>query len=112
MARPLLLSALDETPVRINSGLVTEVQTIFAHNPSEVSGAYVKLYAGASTPVVGTVPIFAAWIPPGAAGSGGAERVLPVFAGAAQLWIAVATQAGAGLTAPAADFAVSLTFAG
>lgn len=104
-------ASLSNTPLPVNAGLMTEVQTLFAHNPGEVSGAYVKLYelAGTVAPDGTAVPVWAAWVGPGAADSGGASVVLPAFISYANLWIAVATQYAAGLTAPATAFNVTLT---
>lgn len=103
-ARPIRFPAQGEAPSRINAGAVAEIQTIFAYNPG-AAGAYVKLYAlaGSTAPDGSAVPIFSAWV---AATSG---AVLPMWVGAANIWIAVATEAGAGLTAPASDFEISLT---
>lgn len=112
MARPQRFSAQGETPAAINDLGACEIQTVFAHNPSEVSGAYVKFYSGAVAPTGASLPVFSVWVPPGAAGTGGAERTIPVFFGGALLWIAVATEAGAGLTAPASAFEISLTLQG
>lgn len=104
-------ASLSSTPQSVNAGLMTEVQTLFAHNPGEVTGAYVKLYelAGAVAPDGSAVPVWAAWVPPGAASSGGAAVVLPAFISYANLWIAVATQYAAGLGAPASAFNVTVT---
>lgn len=101
MSAPQALS-VTETPTQIAAGGVVEIQTLFVHNPG-ASGAYVKLYASAAAPNGSAVPIFSAWIP------ATSDRVLPVFAGAGQLWIAAAAEALAGLTAPASPFAVSIT---
>lgn len=103
-------AAQGETPSSIDSGRAGTLQTIFAHNPSEAAGAYVKIYAGESAPVGGSVPMWSAWVPPGSVDSGGAERVLPCFLDGGRFWIAVATEPGAGLTAPDADFEISATF--
>ncbi len=102
MARPQNFPAQGETPARIADGDVVEIQTIFARNPG-AAGAYVKIYAG-TTPTGASVPIFSAWVP------ANSERVLPLFIGGGLFWLAVATEAGAGLTAPNADFAVSITY--
>lgn len=99
-----------QTPVAIDSGQAGLLETIEAHNPSEAAGAYVKIYASATAPTAGSLPIWSARVPPGAVGSGGTARTLPVFLEGADLWIAVATTAGAGLTAPATPFEISLTF--
>lgn len=112
MARPYQFAAQGETPSQIFDGGVCELQTIFAHNPSEVAGAYVKLYASADAPTGSSVPIFAVWVPPGAVDSGGADRVIPAFVGGGNWWVAVATEAAAGLTAPDEDFEITITLQG
>lgn len=111
MATSTIFTALSNTPQRVAAGEVVEIETILAHNPSEVAGAYVKIYAlpGSSAPTSSDVPIWRGWVGPGAADSGGASAVLPVFVGGACFWIAVATEAGAGLTAPDEDFQVTMT---
>jgi hypothetical protein len=103
-AAPIRFAAQGATPSRIALGAVAEVQTIFAHNPG-AAGAYVKLYAlaGTTAPDGAAVPIFSAFI--GAV----TALVLPVFIGGSNLWIAVATEAGAGLTGPASAFEISIT---
>jgi hypothetical protein len=111
MARPQRLTG-NATPVSINGGRVSELQTIFAHNPSESAGAYVKVYATATTPDGNSIPIASVFVPPGAAGSGGVDRVIPLFVGGSNFWIAVATEFGAGLTGPASNFAITATYEG
>jgi hypothetical protein len=101
-ARPQLLATIDETPRAIGGGVLVEVQTVFAYN-SNATGAWIKIYASATTPTGSTVPIWAAFVGQGAV-------VLPVFIVGAQLWIAASTDMAAGLTAPAADLAGSLTY--
>jgi hypothetical protein len=104
---------LSNTPQRIAAGEVRELHTITAHNPSVVSGAYVKIYAlaGTTAPDGSAVPIWSGWVGPGIAGSGGTGSTLAVFIGGANFWIAVATEAGAGLSAPATAFQVSIVTA-
>lgn len=111
MATPTRFASLSNTPQRIAAGEVRRIETIAAHNPSEASGAYVKLYAltGSSAPTGSSVPVWAGWVGPGAAGSGGAGQLFPLFVDGANFWIAVATEFGAGLSAPAAAFNVSIT---
>ena len=65
MARPQRLTG-SATPISINGGRVSRLETIFAHNPSESAGAYVKVYAQAVAPVTGDVPIASVWVPFGA----------------------------------------------
>ena len=111
MARPQRLTG-SATPVSINGGRVCRLETIFAHNPSESAGAYVKVYVSATAPVAGTVPDASVWVPPGAAGTGGGDRVIPIFIDGANFWIAVATEFGAGLTGPASSFNITATLEG
>lgn len=111
MATSTPIAALSNTPISIAAGAVRRIETILAFNPSEVAGAYVKIYAlpGSTPPGSGAVPIWRGWVGPGAAGSGGASATLPVFIDGACFWIAVATEAGAGLTAPDEDFEITIT---
>lgn len=111
MATSTPFASLSNTPQRIKAGAVCKIETIMAHNPSEASGAYVKIYAlpGSSAPTGSATPIWRAWVGPGSTGSGGQGVPLPVFIDGACFWIAVATEAGAGLSAPASAFQVTVT---
>lgn len=111
MARAQRLTG-NATPVSINGGRVTELQTIFAHNPSEAAGAYVKVYASAAAPDANAIPIASVWVGFGAASSGGADKTIPLFIAGGNLWVAVATQEGAGLTGPASSFLITATLEG
>jgi hypothetical protein len=111
MARPQRLTG-SATPVSINGGRVCRLETIFAHNPSESAGAYVKVYASAAAPVAGDVPISSTWVGFGATGSGGVSLPIPLFISGANFWIAVATEFGAGLTGPASNFNITATLEG
>lgn len=101
---PQRFAAQGEVPTSINDGALTKIATIFPSNPDAAAAAYVKLYVGASAPNGSSEPVFSARVgalscPP-----------LPVFAESSHWWIAVATEPGAGLTAPATYFEVSITF--
>lgn len=109
-ARPIRLSQVDEVPRQIDSGRAGTVQTLFVQNDSEATGYYVKLYMSETAPTAASVPVWSDRVPAGAASSGGNSRTFPVFAEGAQWWIAVAALAGAGLTAHADEFEISLTF--
>lgn len=113
MATPTIFAALSNTPQRIAAGAVCRIETILANNTSEASGAYVKIYAlaGTTAPTGSAVPIWRGFVGAAPADSGGESAVLPVFIDGANFWIAVATEAGAGLSAPAAAFEVTITTA-
>jgi hypothetical protein len=104
-ARPIPLPAQAETPASLDGGRAGEVQTLTVRNPHAETGAYVKLYESAAAPTAGSIPAWAAWVP------GAQDRVFAPFVGGAQWWVAVSTEAAAGLTAPASPFVVSATFA-
>lgn len=102
-ARPYMFTSVDETPHQLAAGVTGQVQTLFVRNPHATDGAYVKLYESTAAPTGSSTPTVAIWV---AAGS----VVLPLFVGMAKVWIVASTDAGAGLTAPPADFVVTATF--
>lgn len=104
MSHPARFAALSNTPISIRSAALTKLETIVASNPDAGAAAYVKLYASATTPTGSTAPIFSARI------AAGQCLTLPVFVEMSHLWIAAATEAGAGLSAPATAFEVSVTY--
>lgn len=110
MASPIRYAALSNTPEQITgggtfaSGVFGDIESIEATNPDASAGAYVKLYQSTTTPDGSSVPVYSGFI---ASNSG---RTLPVFSGGAYWWIAVATEPGAGLSAPATAFQVTVMF--
>lgn len=104
-ARPTPLANLSNTPVSISANRC-ELQTITARNPHATDGAYVKIYetltSGAAPTGVST-PVWAGWV------AGASSQVFPLFISGAGLYIAVATEFGAGLSAPSSAFQVSIT---
>lgn len=96
------IGSVSNIPLPIAGGARVSLETIFASNPG-ASGAYVKLYASADTPDATSVPIWSVLVPAGQC------PPLPVFVDQSDLWIAATTEDGAGLTAPATAFVVSIT---
>jgi hypothetical protein len=104
MARPHQFAALSNTPVAVRAGAVCELQTLDVHN-ANATGCYVKVYASATAPAAGTVPIGAYWCAQG-------RTPISVFANCSHLWLAAATEFAAGLSAPAAAVDVTATIEG
>jgi hypothetical protein len=105
MSAPFRLPAQAATPTLIKGGARVTLETLEVHNPHASDGAYVKVYVSDpdTAPDGSAIPTWGAWI------AGGASRTLAPFIEGSNLWIAVATQAGAGLTAPTTAFEISAT---
>lgn len=104
MTRTIPLAALSNTPISLASGTVGRVETIEARNPHATDGAYVKLYRSVAAPTGASVPTWKGWI------AAASARTLSVFADGSHWWIAVATEASAGLSAPSTAFEAAVTF--
>jgi hypothetical protein len=102
-ARGITIDNVDETPQLIDSGRAGALQTITARN-TNATGCYVKIYMSTAAPTASSIPVFSGWVPQGS------PPPFPVFVEGANMWIAAATEFRAGLSAPAADIQVALTF--
>lgn len=103
-SRPQLFSALDETPRQLNASMC-EVQILTARNPHATTLAYVKIYEQAATPDGSAVPLMSFAVPPAET----IQRAVYCTFGPV-IWFVGSTDAGAGLTAPATDLHVNVTY--